>query len=210
MDVNQVILAVKRQFGDETGAQITDADIIRWINDGQLIIYRKMEGAITNLGGITVAGAESIALPSNFLKLDALYLDGKKIQFIAYSQLKALYPTLAIDATGLTKFCSIKTVVGTPSALILAPKPANQVIHEIRYGARPIAVIAGDQLSLDPAYHETLVTYCISRAKQLDGDDAAFQMMDTMFERSATEDMHDAKHMDEETYPFIRVSGGDY
>jgi hypothetical protein len=33
--VTDVITSVKRQFGDESAVQITDADIIRWVNDGQ-------------------------------------------------------------------------------------------------------------------------------------------------------------------------------
>lgn len=33
--VSNVISHVTRQFGDESGAQISSEDIIRWLNDGQ-------------------------------------------------------------------------------------------------------------------------------------------------------------------------------
>ena len=33
--VQDVLLSVKRQFGDESGVQVTDSDIVRWVDDAQ-------------------------------------------------------------------------------------------------------------------------------------------------------------------------------
>jgi len=39
--VSEVITAVQRQFGDESGVQLENTDIIRWINDAQDVIVAK-------------------------------------------------------------------------------------------------------------------------------------------------------------------------
>lgn len=40
MLVSEIATRVKRQFGDEAGAQIEDADILRWVNDAMIDIAR--------------------------------------------------------------------------------------------------------------------------------------------------------------------------
>lgn len=41
--VQDVLTEIKRTFGDEAGVQITDADIYRWIDRGQIELFSSLE-----------------------------------------------------------------------------------------------------------------------------------------------------------------------
>ena len=50
LNIQDVANRVKRTFGDESGVQVTDDDIIRWVNDAQLEISRQNEDLLEAVG----------------------------------------------------------------------------------------------------------------------------------------------------------------
>ena len=72
---------VKRQFGDEAGVQITDQDILRWVNAAQRELNARNEilrgvGSTDLTAGVTEYDISSI----DMLKIHSLYVNGKPIE----------------------------------------------------------------------------------------------------------------------------------
>jgi hypothetical protein len=87
--VSDVLTAVKRQFGDESGAQVTDTDIIRWINQGQLEIAKLNKPFKSIATTNTVVGQNSYDFPSDkILTIEALYYNGAPIKNISFSEIQ--------------------------------------------------------------------------------------------------------------------------
>lgn len=217
MNVAELIQSVKRQFGDETGAQITDDDIIRWINEGQLEISRRTEALHNGHSYTFSAGAIITDLPADFFKVTNVSLDtGKSLQFVSMPQLLLLYPELnGGDVRGTPKFFTVtrdwpNSLGGLQSVLAVAPAPSSSTVINVTYVSRPeIVTGSSTELSIAADYHNTLLTYCIAKAKQLDGDMDGYTALRGDYKVDLGEDIHDARHLDAETYPFIRASSGD-
>jgi len=213
VDVETVIKSVQRQFGDETGAQIETDDIYRWINEGQLQIQRKISGSFDEQTIPVLVGTHTYALSANFFKHKSVELDGKRLQGLSDSQLNTLFPDYQSTAArqSIPKFFAVVSTGLNTAEIILAPTPAVEGSLHVLYTSRPpIIDSTADDLSIPEAYHETLVTFCLAKAKQLDGDDDGFTRMRNTFKQEVQEDAHDSQHKDDETYPVIRVSPGDY
>jgi len=76
-----VIQRVKTQFGDNSGAQLTDDVILRWINDGQQeIVNNNPVLKDTKLSNI-VAGQAEYTFPADKVQyIEALYVDGRPVK----------------------------------------------------------------------------------------------------------------------------------
>lgn len=213
MLVEEVFKSVTRQFGDETGAQIDVNDVLRWINEGQLKIQRRTSSSRAVSPPISVIATDNVyTLPTDFFKSISAELDGKRLQIVSEAQLKTLYPDLNSTSaqTGLPKFFNTRSTGLNTAEIVLAPVPAGAGSLIVTYTSRPpIVTSTADELSIPEVYHPTLLTYCLAMAKQLDGDNEAAGMLGQAFQSEVTEDSHDAKHKDDETYPFIRASAAD-
>lgn len=215
MDVQEVFKSVTRQFGDETGGQIDINDIIRWINEGQFQIARRTGdlNGITNPAISVLVGIRTYDLPSDFFKVTIGELDGKRLQLLSEAQLNTLYPNISSSEAqqGVPKFFSIVAGGASLSKISLAPIPGSTGSLTVTYKSRPPIINASDDpLSIAEEYHTTLVTFCLAKAKQLDGDDTGFATLTAAFKSEVAEDQHDGRNKDDETYPFIRASSGDY
>src|SRR6266550_1929185 len=78
--------AVVRQFGDESSVQITDADIFRWVNQGQLEICRKhrlLKGLkLSNL----IAGQKDYTIPDDVLFVQQLLVNGQGVDYRSFEE----------------------------------------------------------------------------------------------------------------------------
>jgi hypothetical protein len=215
MLVSDIAQSVKRQFGDETGAQIDNDDIIRWINEGQLRISRRIEADSETWTATFPAGDTEIDLPADFFKFSMVSMTAssgvpKFLQVISLKQLEVLYPNYRSDAGSVTKFCALGGRFNGVQRLVVAPRPSETVTLTVTYKSRPpLVTTTGDSLSIPDAYYTTLITFCLAQAKQLDGDMQGYTQMMGVFGADLSEDTHDAHQPDAETYPFIRTSLGD-
>lgn len=216
METEELMRAVKRQFGDETGSQIEDDDIFRWINEGQFQISRRTGSAeVSTSIPFTLNGSvynHKYNLPVDFFKFKFVELDGRRLQGLQPEQLATMYPEL--DSTsaqsGFSKFYSVSRTATNQSQITVAPIPGQAGNLEVTYIRKPPLVrISTDDLTIPEEFHNTLLTFCLAKAKQLDGDDEASMAMAAQFKAEVQEDSHDEKHKDEGTYPFIRASMGD-
>lgn len=211
--VSAVVTAVQRQFGDSTGAMITQTDIIRWINEVQFQIARRTGDVISSTTLSVVEGDFQYDLPANYFKVISVDVDGQKIQYVTEAQLGSLYPQLAADDApqGKPRFFTVQAGGTGGADIIFAPVPGDDYSVDVKYRSRPTPVDdPADNLSVDDLWVTTVVDYCVAKAKQLDGDDDAWAAGMQQFRQGISEDAADAREADDETYTAIRTSNGDY
>lgn len=74
LTVNDVLTRVRRTFGDESSAQVTQSDVLRWINDAQREAVMQNEGLLQKVGYVSsVAGTSVYTYPTDLFTLSHLY-----------------------------------------------------------------------------------------------------------------------------------------
>lgn len=191
---------VKRQFGDTAGIQITDADVIRWINDAQREIA-KSDGLLQTFATTdSVAGQQEYVRPPDILTLRSVHYDGRKLQ--------ALSPQEAEDFIS-----SNDTSTGVPdrfwiwaTKIFLYPIPAAAGIGSIRifYTRQPRLI---DDLTDTPEinleHHGRIVEYCLQQAYEMDENWQAAQLKGKQFKDGLeTKKVEDGPN---DYYPIITI-----
>jgi uncharacterized protein DUF6682 len=177
MLVSDVIIRVRRVFGDEAAVQVTDEDIIRWINDGQIEIIKHNEGALQKTAFIDlVANQSTYTLPADLMLLRSLRY--KYVDMVSYSNLK--YQSMqqfdeSVDGWDGTLYNSAKPQFYTvyENKAILFPTPDQGLVSGIKvlYNQVPAVVTTtSDSMALPLIYFNTIVRYCMWQASLLDED----------------------------------------
>lgn len=208
LTVLDISTRVKSIFGDESGVEIDDPDILRWINDGQLDIARKTRSLTKDLIRSTASGVYEIAKPSDFLFFDRATCDGRYLSPTPFQTLDQLYPTRGTTyPTGRPEYIAVK---GNNFVIYPAPDEAGVNNLIINYIASPVAVVANsDTPEINGAFHEALVRFCLMRAKEKDEDWSAAQRIQESYEQMITDARTDHQNPYEGSYPSIR-DVGDY
>lgn len=168
--VGDVYNQVKRVFGDESGVQLTNDDIARWINEAQVDIAKQNqilpETATVNVTGGTATYSLSAVTP----KIDSIasiLLDGRRIGNIPVSQAEESI-SLA-DPEG--------TETGAPQfwyewagQITFWPKPNKNYTMLIRYTAQPTDVTTSlsDVLAVPDECFSDVCNYVLMRAYEMD------------------------------------------
>lgn len=202
--VNDILTWVKRQFGDESGAQITDADIIRWLNAAQLEVATLADAIQAVSNSTLVAGTFQYAMPTeNAIKIVSLTVDGLPV--------KALEFQMANDL--IAQEDPKRVATGTPyyywrfaNQLYFYPTPDSTKPVALYYMAAPAQVSTGtDALGLPDKYFEALVQYIMMKAYELDEDFSAMQTAKQAFNDRLGLGMEDDTRGSVEFYPTITV-----
>lgn len=159
---------VKRQFGDESGTQITDADIWRWIDSAQLEITSQIQPikakSITNV----VAAQKDYDLTGlNVHQVESLHFDGQILPGMAFSEIEHVVQASGtfVDA-GDPKYWYM-----WGNILSLWPVPATSITSglEIYYTKMPTPITDGTSaLSLPDKHFESILLWCMHKAHELD------------------------------------------
>lgn len=209
---SQVATRVKRQFGDEAGAQITDAIILDWINDAQNEIvaknselYQQKSTANTTVG---TAAYGLPALATDIIRFKRVFYRGQIVDPISIEQAEEIYPekdTLP-RPTGAPRHYWIYA-----ETLTFEPAPdATGALLTIYWQKYPTALtVIGDAVTLPQRYHLKVVDYCIAKAAELDDDDERHATKMAMFEAGISEMNADSWKPNDDVYPFPTVSSED-
>jgi hypothetical protein len=173
--LSEIITRVQRQFGDDVQAQITEEDIVRWVNDACLEI---VTNNATNQGSIgttaVVVGQVEYDLPADLLLLRSVRVNGRKLIGNSYEQLCEIDP-------------DIENTTGDPThywvyngKLNLYPIPSEALGNlNILYIKTPDPLTTS-MMSLEPdvpvQYHPRIVEYCIAQAAELDDNVGHYQL----------------------------------
>lgn len=208
MNLSEVQDRVKNQFGDTSGAVITNDDIARWASDAQVDIARKTKCNETETTiAAHPAGDRDLAI-GNLLSVFEVRWNGTSLRHYTRQQINMMYPNwrTATYATGTPHaYYADETGIN----LFPAPSEAGEVF--VRYNARPSPVVnSGDLFSIPEEYHEDIVVRCLQRAYEQDGQWTAADRKGQEYTARVGETAYDSKQKDDDSYPAIRALPGDY
>lgn len=214
MDVDDVATRVRREFGDEASVQITDDDIIRWINDAQQQIAVNNEGLMeTKSNTDVIAGQSEYLTPVDMSVLRSLSYQGFHLRSMTLNEFNE-YMT-GYEAPGsLNPYGQGIPICFTvwQDKITLFPTPSESVtgglyIYYIRY---PTSVTTlADDLSVPQEYHNSIVSYCLQQAYELDEDMYKASLKSQQF-MEQTQRLNDRnKWLAQEYYPGVTVMPDD-
>lgn len=175
--VSDVITRVRRTFGDEAGIQITQDDVIRWVNDAQREAVMQNEGLLQKVGYVaSVAGTQEYTFPADLFTLSHLYF--RESATTAYYVLK--WMSLR-DFSEYVDGWDGSSVQGIPliytqqedGKFVVFPKPQASVANGFKLiYSRYSTDIVDINSTLDlPVYlHQYVINYCLMQAYELDED----------------------------------------
>lgn len=206
MLVSDVATRVKRQFGDEAGAQITDADIIRWCNDAQIEIATQNKLLQTVASSNTVVGTQSYATPATMLALRGVRYDKLRLTPLSMDDIDNVIQDSTQDSGTPQYYWMIGEDV------YLWPKPDSVKSLTIYYTAKPTTLTAtGDTISLPPQFDNRIVEYCIAQAAELDDDLDHYQLKMAQFQQGIDASKGNIEQNEsDDAYPYMTYSPAEY
>lgn len=208
MNVAEILLRVKKTFGDEAGIEIDDPIIINWINDGMVDIARHTECLQDELKLSSVTSQKAYSLPSNYLGMKRLTYNGSKLEQIAIE-----------DLDELDNSRDISNNIGEPyyfyiwaKQLNFYPIPATSEVLNIAmmfFRTPNPVLVSADIPELPVGMHEDIVRFVLARAKELDEESGDAQLIwgDYQNRLSFSKDEHNNQFHD--SYPSIRCLTAD-
>src|ERR1700750_3164233 len=122
MMVSELVTAVQRQFGDDSGVQITRTDILRWINQAGIDIVRKTGCVQDHKQADAIATDGSYSLPDDFIA----------VRRVTFADVVLLPTTLDVADQDWMSRDVVPTGTGTPqnyyiwnNIIYLYPAPAS-------------------------------------------------------------------------------------
>lgn len=165
----EIIAYVERAFGDESGAQVTEADIIRWINSGQNEINKENRLLKATATTPLVVGTRSYTFPTpNILEIEVLQLAGKPLQYMSFKEANDYIlredPTFTLSDTPWLWY-------EWGGEILLYPTPNAVFTLTLYYIKYPTPITAStDILGLPDSYFEALLQFCLGQAYEQDDD----------------------------------------
>lgn len=201
MDLATLLRKVQRRFGDSAQVFITEADVIDWVNDGQLTIARE-----TKCLSLTVSNPASsfpIAKPTDLLKIQRVTYNGSPINFCDIEDLDSKYLDLSVKETPVFYYFNENQICLYPDAL-----DTDSTAVKITYARIPASIaVIGDALTIPTAFHEDLVSFVLIRAHERNENWKAVEMITAEFQRNLSNRLEDT-NVPDDTYPVVRDDPG--
>lgn len=166
--VADVATVVKRMFGDESGVQMTDTDIIRWVNEAQSEINSKNKVLKKRASLAATAGQGSYILPSNYRirQIEGVHFNGSPLKPLTFAQ--AEQEIMMVDPK--------LDQIGVPDnwfewagEITLWPKPETTDMITVYFTEEPAQLTqTSDTLSLPDKYFNAIRDYVLSQAYEMD------------------------------------------
>lgn len=206
LTVAEIATRVKRQFGDEAGAQITDADIIRWVNDAMKDIAFNNDLLQVKATSDVMAGQSEYRIPLDVLTLRTCKYKGRILKAMTIQEADEY-----IDGHD-----SAPEPTGTPERywiwantinLYPAPTTTEPGVLMLYYTRQPVAVATTASIpEVPPNYHNRIVEYCLAQAYELDADWASYQGKMQMFQQGIDRLKDRETWQNTDVYPSITMS----
>ena len=167
--VSDVANDVKRTFGDESSVQVTDADIIRWVNQGQTEIVSRNQILRATSYADSVQNQADYSLTSlNIQSIFSIQYDGSPLRGLTQQEVqdKVYRDDPKQVATGTPEFWW-----QWGDVLTLYPMPSTGLVNGIKllyYGLPATVTSTADNLSIPDNYYTTLLEFVMSRAYEMD------------------------------------------
>lgn len=173
MNVQDVVNRVRRTFGDDSGVQILDADIIRWVNDAQLQISTDNEELLeTVVTTDIVLGQADYSCPADMNILRSLMYNNFRIKGLSFAEFNEYLDGFKASAnSGGWQAGKSEVFMLYGGTITLFPTPAENIVNGLRiyYSKHPAQVSTlADNLSVPTRYHNSVVEYCLKMAYEMD------------------------------------------
>jgi hypothetical protein len=207
--LGELQIFAKRQFGDESGVQITDVDITRWVNMGCVEIVSKnkiLQATASVMGTIDQGAYELGAIAQDMIAIEDVSYGGVSLEQNDNSGIKKLLGTTAAEGGAPMYWYT------WANSLKLWPVPRTAELLSIDYIKVPPKVSgAGDLLPLPDIYYERIVNFVLAKAYELDEDSTSSANQRRLFEDKLTE-MTGVDETRAGTFPVVRddFEGGYY
>ena len=167
---DDVAFRVRSSFGDFSGAQLSDAAILSWINDGQREIVNSNTLLRATKYANIVAGQQDYTFPEDkVLAIEAVYVDGYPIENV--SPQAAREYIIKLDPTSLLTAERPEIWYERAGVITFYPTPQKAITNglKLEYVKTPnsLAALSGD-LGIPDRYFNELVNYVISQALEAD------------------------------------------
>lgn len=209
MNVGELVTAVQRQFGDDSGIQITQTDIIRWLNQAQIDIVRKTGCLQDHKQTDSVANDGSYTLPEDTIS----------VRRVTYNDKVLLSTTLDVADQDWGSRDVSPGVSGTPefyylwnNFIYLHPRPSAAVLGalDIWYIRTPATLVGVNDIPEIPAkFHEMLVRYALARAKELNEDTPVANAILADYENMILDALDEVNRPNSRSYSAVRLLPGD-
>lgn len=202
----QVITHVQRTFGDESGVQLVSTDIIRWINDAQDTIVNRARPLKARAFTNSIAGIADYKLPGdNIIQVESLHYDGQLLENTPFAQAERGY-------VGSTKTGAPETWWEWSGTFTLYPAPTEPKQITLYYTMTATRVVnPADVLGVPDKYYQTLLSYVMQQAYELDENFAASEAKRNAFSQDLDgfdEEERIAQHMVYESITRVETDGG--
>lgn len=187
--VSDVINSVTRQFGDESGVQITEDDIIRWINTACMEMNSKNKILRASDAKIRDPQYGTVPVPDDVMIInDVFWLDSTlTYHLLTKIDLKDFYhradKASQLSSNEPPKFWN--WTQGEERINLLPKGPDDQLTYSFTYVPEPpILSTPGDTLPLPDRYYDRIVEFVLSKAYELDENWQARQAMLADFDKN--------------------------
>lgn len=208
MNVTDVATRVRRTFGDDAGVQITDDDLIRWINDAQLQVTTDNEQLLETVATANIVNAQAdYTMPTDIDTLRSLKYNNFRLRSLSFAEfdeyIDGFKATVSQGGYGN----------GTPEVFMvfggtvtLFPTPNQNITNglTIYYAKFPATVATlADSLGLPTRYHNSIVQYCLQQAYELDENPQMASFKAGQFSAQVQKLKNQEKDTTTEYYPTI-------
>lgn len=206
MNLADIKYRVKRQFGDESSAQVTDADIVRWANDAMIDIAIKNNCLETRATSDIVAGQKEYDVPTGILRLQSVRYKGVRLKNMSMQELDEIVG----DSSTTTGVPTVFSVYADQLILFPTPDTSETGALVVYYNRVPTALaVDADTPELPVAYHSRIVEFCLQNAYEMDEDWQAAGNKAAQFVDGLNTLRADDTQYDETAYPTITVLADD-
>lgn len=206
MIVSEIATRVRRIFGDDSAVQVTDADIIRWVNDAMREVAASNNLLQVKATSNTAIGQADYTQPTNLMTMHTVRYGGEKLKGVSIQEADELdYDDLSVGTP--VYFSNWAGVV----TLYPAPETNGVANLVMLYTRTPVDVtLVSETPELPVKYHNRIVDYCLAMAAEMDDNPQAYQNRMGQF-RSGVEQLRaDVDFTEQDVYPSISVAPADY
>lgn len=202
--VQEVLTAVQRQFGDESGVQLENTDVIRWVNDAQDVIVAKTKVLKAKSTIAATAEQASYTFPDEEIyQIESIHYNGMRIPNMNFPEAEEYI--FASDPQN--------EATGNPAlwyewagTFTFWPKPDDTKNIDLYFTKRPTKVTTlTDILSLPDRYYQDVVRYVLQQAYEMDEDLGNAQAKGAQFEQSINEFSEENRTAQNMTYSTITI-----
>lgn len=202
--VQNVMTVVKRQFGDESGVQLEDSDIINWVNDAQDTIVNRNRVLKAKSTTAITAGQSTVTFPGlRIIQIESVHYNGRILPNMSFVEAEQKISTSDPQSSES----------GTPlfwyewaGTMTLWPTPNADGSLDLYYSAFPTRVTgATDSLSLPDKYFEDICRYVMQQVYEMDQDWQGSQAKQQQFDASVNDLGEEERTSQHATYDSIVV-----